>query len=167
MSTDVVARVCQGYAVDGLRALSDSSPARPFRYLYVSGMLAERDQTKSPLFAAEYCLMRVSPLSLVAPLIFHHVNDKSQGQAENMVLKVGEESKGAVDVGVAKPGIIIKPGVSLASIAAAVGQAISVLDTVRLEECAAAMLDQAVNGFEKETIQNSDLRRIGEKVLGE
>lgn len=84
-----------------------------------------------------------------------------------MVLKIGEESNEAVEVGVAKPGLIMKPGLSLASVAATIGQAISVLSTVGLEECAAAMLDQAVNGFEKETILNEDLKRIGKKVLEE
>lgn len=60
MASEDVTRVCQTYAVDGLRVLSESSPARPLRYVYLSGMLAERDQTKRPVFAAEYCLMRAS-----------------------------------------------------------------------------------------------------------
>lgn len=84
-----------------------------------------------------------------------------------MVLKIGKESNGAVDVGVAKPGIIVKPGLSLASIAATMGSAFSVLSTVGLEECAAAMLDQAVNGFEKETMLNEDLKRIGQGARGQ
>lgn len=62
MASEDVTRVCQTYAVDGLRVLSESSPARPLRYIYLSGMLSERDQTKRPTFAAEYCLMRVSSI---------------------------------------------------------------------------------------------------------
>ena len=91
----------------------------------------------------------------------------TQGQTENMVLQFGKESKGAVEVNVVKPGLIIEPGNTFKAMMAKVGAAISVLDSVRLEECAAAILDQTVNGFEKETIENVDLRRIGEGLLKE
>lgn len=82
-----------------------------------------------------------------------------------MVLRFGKESQGAVEVNIVKPGLIIEPGNTLKAMAAQVGAAISVLDSVGLQECAAAILDQTVNGFEKETIENADLRRIGKKVL--
>lgn len=171
MEPEVVKRVCQTFAVDGLRMLVESSPARPFRYLYVSGKLAERDQTKKPILAPEYFLMRVS----ILPLCTHRPSrpcssdddNGPQGQTENMVLKIGEESNGAVEVGIAKPGLIPKPGISLESIAATMGQALSLplISTVNREECAAAMLDQVVNGFEKETMTNEDLKRIGKRAL--
>lgn len=82
-----------------------------------------------------------------------------------MVIEFGKESQGAVKVNVVKPGLIIEPGNTFKAMAARVGAAISVLDSVRLEECAAAILDQTVNGFEKETIENIDLRRIGERTF--
>ena len=59
MDPEMVKRICQTYAVDSLRTFADSSPGQPFRYLYVSGMLAVRDQTQKPAFAPEYSLMRV------------------------------------------------------------------------------------------------------------
>ena len=90
-----------------------------------------------------------------------------QGQTENLVLEIGEESKGTVEVGVAKPGYIMKPEISFASVAATVGEAIKVIGTVTLEQCAAAMLNQVVNGFEKETMVNDDLKRIGKSALSE
>ncbi|KAJ7683885.1 hypothetical protein B0H17DRAFT_1073501 [Mycena rosella] len=36
-----------------LRALHDAGPAPPFRFLYVSGIAAERDQSKTPKFRPE------------------------------------------------------------------------------------------------------------------
>ncbi len=33
---------------------------RPFRFVYISGSAAERDQTKRPVVIPEYLLMRVS-----------------------------------------------------------------------------------------------------------
>jgi hypothetical protein len=35
-------------------------PGEPFRFLYMSGIAAERDQTKTPFFMPPYTLMRVS-----------------------------------------------------------------------------------------------------------
>lgn len=41
------------------------------------------------------------------------------------------------------------------------------LPKVELQDVAAALLDQVVNGFEKDTLLNDDLTRIGQKTLGE
>lgn len=38
---------------------------------------------------------------------------------------------------------------------------------VEVTECAAAMIDQVMNGFEKEPLECSDLARLGRKALGE
>lgn len=37
---------------------------------------------------------------------------------------------------------------------------------VTVTECSATLLDQIVNGFEKEPLENEDLIRIGRRVLG-
>lgn len=80
-----------------------------------------------------------------------------------MLLNIGEDSDGMVEVGIAKPGYIREPCPSLKSAAAiAAGP---VLEQVGLEACAAVMLEQAINGFEKETMENGDLKRVGERVL--
>ena len=55
-----VKRICQTCAVDGLRAVHEAGPAKPFRFIYMSGSASERDQTKTPRFLPQYCLMRVS-----------------------------------------------------------------------------------------------------------
>lgn len=58
--------MCQEYALIGLQAMfkaysEDSSHgARPFRFIYMSGVAAERDQNKTPSWMPQYCLMRVS-----------------------------------------------------------------------------------------------------------
>lgn len=55
-----VRRVCQTCALAGLGAMWEAGPAKPFRFVYMSGMNAERDQTKKPALMPEYALMRVS-----------------------------------------------------------------------------------------------------------
>ncbi|KAJ8122183.1 hypothetical protein O1611_g9905 [Lasiodiplodia mahajangana] len=59
-----VKRICLTSPVAGLRAMHEAGPATPFRFLYMSGAAAERDQEKTPGWMAEYSLMRVSRASL-------------------------------------------------------------------------------------------------------
>jgi hypothetical protein len=57
-----VQRICQDYTLIGLKAMTEarSSATTPFRFMYLSGVAAERDQTKTPTFMAQYSWMRVS-----------------------------------------------------------------------------------------------------------
>lgn len=80
-----------------------------------------------------------------------------QGDAESRILDFAEESSGNVQSQVAKPGIIAAPGRVLPTIPS--------LPKVELSDIAAALLDQVVDGFEKDTLSNDDLTRIGQKVL--
>ncbi|KAF8313603.1 hypothetical protein DL93DRAFT_2080922 [Clavulina sp. PMI_390] len=52
-------RICQTSTLIGFRTMVEAQPTKPFRFLYVSGMHAERDQTKTPPFAPDYALLRV------------------------------------------------------------------------------------------------------------
>lgn len=44
---------------------------------------------------------------------------------------------------------------------------LSVVSVVQVSEVAAAMLDQTINGIEKDTLLNDDLVRIGQKALAD
>ena len=48
-----------------------------------------------------------------------------------------------------------------------VGRSIIGLPTVDVSEVAAALLDQAIKGLEKDTLLNEDLIRIGQKVFAD
>ena len=59
-----VRRVCQDYTLAGLQAMFEArgeggSGVTPFRFMYMSGTAAERDQNKTPSFMPPYSLMRV------------------------------------------------------------------------------------------------------------
>ncbi|OAP56501.1 hypothetical protein AYL99_09680 [Fonsecaea erecta] len=148
---DEVYRVCHEYTLVGLEAIcearSSASRSTPFRFLYMSGMAAERDQTKPPMFMPKYCLMR--------------------GETENQILAFASSHPGEMEVTVVKPGLITQPGSILNWLKATLLWFVASWPCVSVVEVSAAMLDQVVNGFEKDPLQNQDLVRIAQRVLGE
>ncbi|EXJ53443.1 uncharacterized protein A1O5_13311 [Cladophialophora psammophila CBS 110553] len=148
---DEVYRVCHEYTMAGLEAIFEArgsgTKSTPFRFLYMSGMAAERDQTKTPTFMPKYCLMR--------------------GETENQVLAFASSHAGEIEATVAKPGLITQPGSILHWLRATMLWFMVSVPSVSVVDISAAMLDQAVNGFEKDPLQNQDLIRIGQRVLGE
>lgn len=81
-----------------------------------------------------------------------------QGEAEVRILEFAEQSKGLLQSCITKSGFINAPGRVVPNVPG--------LPLVELQDIAAAMLDQVVNGFEKDTLSNDDLVRIGQKALG-
>lgn len=55
-----VKRVCHDYTMAGLKAMHEAGPAKPFRFLYMSGNNAVRDPARRPRILGDYCVMRVS-----------------------------------------------------------------------------------------------------------
>jgi hypothetical protein len=59
-----VKRVCHDYTVAGLQAIYEAGPAKPFRFLYMSGYMSQRDPLKKPFLLGDYAVMRVSQTHL-------------------------------------------------------------------------------------------------------
>jgi hypothetical protein len=53
-----VTTVCYDYTIHALKSMA-ALANKPFRFIYVSGILIERDQTKELPYLAEYRHMRV------------------------------------------------------------------------------------------------------------
>ncbi|KAI2785076.1 hypothetical protein F4815DRAFT_440310 [Daldinia loculata] len=94
------------------------------------------------------------------PLRFIHIHQRSfcpaqpgRGEAESRILAYAEQSKGSVQSCVTKSGLIEAPGRER--------RIIPGLPIINLREFAAALLDQVVNGLEKDTLLNDDMVRIG------
>jgi hypothetical protein len=79
-------------------------------------------------------------------------------------LKFAAEQKDPVEACVAKPGLITKPGNYFNIAFATVLKWAGLVPNVAVTEAAAAILDQVVNGFEKEPLMNDDLVRIGREL---
>jgi len=147
---DEVVRTCHDYTITGLDAIFEargSGKTTPLRFLYMSGLTAERDQTKTPRFMAKYALMR--------------------GETENQILAFAASHPGQVDVTVAKPGLILQPGNAFHWVRSWLLWFVASLPSVGLNEISAAMLEQVVNGIEKDPLMNDDLVRIGQNILSE
>lgn len=91
----------------------------------------------------------------------HHLSSNTnkllQGEAETQILAYGEQSNGAVQSCVAKPGLIDAPGEEKRTIPG--------VPNIDLQVIAAALLGQIINGFEKDTLSNADMIRIGQEAL--
>ncbi|KUJ07722.1 NAD(P)-binding protein [Mollisia scopiformis] len=140
-----VTKICSDYTINGLKNMA-AVANKPFRFVYVSGVTIERDQSKSLTFLADYRLMR--------------------GRVENELLEFAEQHKPNVQVTVAKPGGIEGPGVAISTAAM---QAVFALfgdtPTIHVSELAAALIDQCLNGITEDPLWAKELVRIGKRVL--
>ncbi|WP_394840727.1 hypothetical protein LZC95_27095 [Pendulispora brunnea] len=145
-----VRSICLDYTVTGLETIAQlpRDPAsKSFRFLYVSGANAERDPRKKPWVLGDYCLLR--------------------GEVESHVLEHAKVSRGAVEACIAKPGLIDEPGRTGVVMKAVqtIGRSFIGLPKIDVGEIAAALLDQAINGIDTDTLLNADLVRLGQEAL--
>lgn len=80
-----------------------------------------------------------------------------QGAVEAYVLEFAETSGGRIEANVAKPGFITGSGRQIPNVPG--------LPNIPVADISAALLDQVVNGFEKDTLSNDDMIRIGQNAV--
>ncbi|KAF4999580.1 hypothetical protein FGRMN_2328 [Fusarium graminum] len=148
-SWDQVRMICYEYALyaaDTFAKLPRKDNPEPLRFIYVSGCNAERDPAKKPWFLGEYCLLR--------------------GQVEKQILERAQLSDGRMQVLVTKPGLIDDPAMGVIKHASRFFSHVIIgIPSIGKPEMMAAVLDQAVNGFGKDTLSNAELIEIGKKAL--
>ncbi|CAI7616330.1 unnamed protein product [Penicillium glandicola] len=159
---DEVKRVCQDCTRLGFEAMYEAGPARPFRFMYLSADGTPRDPTKKPVIMADYQIMRYTlDLTLMSLLV-------NQCNTELMVLKFPIEKEG-VEVCIAQPGVIANSTTWSRALVANIFRVVNVFGrpfpNVQRSELAAAVLNQVIDGFEKETLLNADLVRLGQRKL--
>lgn len=165
------AKISRDYAVTAIDTISHLArpidSKTPLRFIYMSGANAERDPAKKPWVLGDNALMRVSSSVLISSVLIRTSSNRVQGEAESRILEYAEKSNGAVEAAVAKPGLIVYPGKTGAVMTFVQDMARSLisLPKVDLSEASAALLHQCINGFEKETLLNEDLARIGQSEL--
>ena len=89
-----------------------------------------------------------------------------QGNTDRRLPEYTQGPKGTVQVGVAKPGVIVDPKVdALIKVGRMALRSIMGFYKVSLGTIAAALPNQAISSFEKDMLQNRDLVRIGTNAL--
>ncbi|KAK2692565.1 hypothetical protein QWA68_007458 [Fusarium oxysporum] len=132
-------KICVDDTLAGLQNIVKSSTNKPFRFLYMSGADAETDQTKTPPVMPEYFLMR--------------------GEVENQVMGFAKQHPDEVVACVARPGFIIDDSTDVQALKSRMQKDVTV---IRVESVAAALLHQALNGFDKEILWTDDMRSFDE-----
>ncbi|KAL6913627.1 hypothetical protein FSHL1_011304 [Fusarium sambucinum] len=134
------------YAADTFAKLPREGKPEPLRFIYVSGSNAERDPAKKPWILGDYCLLR--------------------GQVEKQILERAHLSDGRMQVLVTKSGMITDPDMGFVKQAFRFfSHAIVSVPSIGRAEMTAALLNQAVNGLNKETLLNAEMAEIGKKEL--
>ncbi|KAK3381015.1 hypothetical protein B0H63DRAFT_474761 [Podospora didyma] len=137
--------VCRDFAVKGIQQISEQTNKKPFRFVYISGHNAVRDPAQKPMILGDYCVLR--------------------GEAENQILEFAQQSNGAVEVLIAKPGIISGPGHETPMFQKVFFSVIG-LPKIRVSHISATLIDQVINGFDQgDTLLNDDMVRLGDKIL--
>ncbi|KAJ5464213.1 hypothetical protein N7475_007348 [Penicillium sp. IBT 31633x] len=143
-----VKRVCQDCTRLGFEAMYEAGPVRPFRFMYLSAEGTPRDSEKRPFMMGDYQVMRCN--------------------TELTVLRFRTEKDG-VEVCIAQPGVITNSTTWSRALVANICRIINIFGrpfpNVHRSELAAAVLEQVMNGFEKEILSNADLVRIVRTAL--
>jgi len=73
MKFSEVTAICHDYTINGIHNMIEVAN-KPFRFVYVSGVLTERDQNKILPQMGEYLHLRVSPSSRSSLLAFYFIH---------------------------------------------------------------------------------------------
>ncbi|KAJ4419623.1 hypothetical protein N0V82_004818 [Gnomoniopsis sp. IMI 355080] len=142
-----IVKVSRDYAVTAIETLANlprKQGGQPLRFIYMSGHFAPRERGQQLKVLDNNGMVEYGFL---------------RGEAENRILEYAEQSKGVVQACIAKSGFVNAPGLTAPNVPG--------LPTIELETIAAALLAQAMNGFEKDTLFSDDMTRIGGKALAE
>ncbi|KAI5917888.1 hypothetical protein F4810DRAFT_715990 [Camillea tinctor] len=143
-----VVKICRDYTLTALETMA-SVPRKqdgPLRFVYISGHFAPRDGAPIPKQLTEFGLVQVGSMRIFF----------LKGRLEAHILDYSEKSNGAVASCIAKPGMIKGPGMEV--------RIVPGLPEIELHDIATTLLDQVVNGFEKDTLSNDDMVRIAESL---
>ncbi|KAI9813119.1 MAG: hypothetical protein M1827_004339 [Pycnora praestabilis] len=117
----------------------DGKQKKKFRFIYLSGMLSERDQAKTLWFMQDARRLR--------------------GALETSLLAMATSNPDTFETYIAKPGGVISKEGGVMNVLKGMNKSVGVA------ELAAVMLDAALNGSVGDTFQNEDLRTRGKALL--
>jgi hypothetical protein len=137
VSIELLREVSVDYTAAALAAFSKlGSASKPFRFVFMSGFVAERDQTKT--------------------LLIYQDARRLKGQGENLVLK---DNSGVVDGYVLCPAAVLPRKKNLLHVC------LKLALSIEVEALSAATLDLAIQGNGDKIWRHSELVRFGRAAL--
>lgn len=82
------------------------------------------------------------------------------------MLAFAAEHPGEIEAGVARPGLITAQGYKMRTMFATALKWVQIVPSIDRADLTAVMLEQVINGFEKDPLQNNDLERIAKRLNG-
>ena len=116
-----------------------SQTGKKFRFVYCSGWGTENDLKK--------------------PLWWMQDSRRVKGEAENGLFALANENEGVFEVLVVRPAGILPREMTLKWVVLMLGPA------VKVEAVGAVMVEMAINGCEKRTLENGEIVRRGKELL--
>lgn len=104
---------------------------KKFRFIFCSGVLAERDQNKSLWMAGEYRRIR--------------------GMAENELVAYAKEHSRTFEAYIVRPGMVVPSDAYLKYMV------FGLFSAIKVDALGSAMIETALNGSEKQILENSDM----------
>jgi hypothetical protein len=151
--------------------LTISSPqlgqGKKFRFIYVSGIIVERNPEAKITFMADTRKMKVRVLSSVAL----STDQYFQGEVINKLAEIGERHPDIFEAIFPMPGGVAPKGLNAASVFMVVTKTLRMdkvvegMKTLRVEELVAAMVEIALKGSETQDIDHDTLERRGKELM--
>ncbi|KAL9610211.1 MAG: hypothetical protein Q9204_009095, partial [Flavoplaca sp. TL-2023a] len=137
---DIARKICLDYTMAGARKITSICAAttaaaglkHKFRFVYLSGAAAERNQTKQLWFMRDYRRIR--------------------GEAENGLLAHAETNRDAFEICIMRPGTVLGKEMGLLNMVKGLGP------SVKVDKLAGAMVRIALDGVGKQIIEKSEIR---------
>lgn len=143
VNAEIQKKVTLDYTLAALNAFSSlSSPKQPLRFIFTSGILAVREQSKTLLVASDA--------------------RKIKGEAETLLLDVEKEHSDSLQAFIVRPGTVLAHEGILAGLAAGLG-----VPAVSVQGLAAVMVDMALRGKAdgERVLDNKELVVMGRELL--
>lgn len=176
-------KISKDYAITAIQTATSlpRKQGQPLRFVYMSGHFAPRERTEQPKVLGDHGLMEYGYLRVSFPPLAGPSKYRESAPASGLMrrhrwltaaLTAPNPGRGrvphpSVRRRVQGSGPVVRHQVRLHQRPGKVMPNVPGLPLVELRDIAAAMLDQVAIGFEKDTLSNDDLVRIGKKALGE